>query len=248
MREVIILLALSNEWNGKTPEIMQALRVDRKIHAEAMQAFHKMGYAYVLCRENNWALVTWRKVPFQRSRRSKLSSSKFIPLSKISLGIEPFSWWECWLICSCPRARGPKDEPLGDSRVFLPPKRLQESMQAAKSIDKVILEYKLWDRASHDWRHGLYSSFLPYVHQFAVVFKCLKRFTFSHPYSSCYNRNHGYNSYWDISFIMRCIEDANENFGCPGKSTTVYAGMEDVMEAYMWVAEEVRFSTTSKKL
>jgi hypothetical protein len=47
---------------------------------------------------------------------------------------------------------------------------------------------------------------------------------------------------------MRCIEDANENFGCPGKSTTVYAGMEDVMEAYMWVAEEVRFSTTSKKL
>jgi len=46
-------------------------------------------------------------------------------------------------------------------------------MQIAKSIDEVNREYKLCDRARHYWRHGLYSSFLPYIHQSAVVFKCL---------------------------------------------------------------------------
>jgi len=72
MREVIILLALSNEWNGKTPEIMQALRVDRKIHAEAMQAFHKMGYAYVLCRENNWGLGDMKKSAISTANKVKI--------------------------------------------------------------------------------------------------------------------------------------------------------------------------------
>jgi hypothetical protein len=57
-------------------------------------------------------------------------------------------------------------------------------MQAATSIDEVNLEYKLCDYAGHDWRHGLSSLFLPYIHQSAVGFKCLKRFTFSHRYLS----------------------------------------------------------------
>jgi hypothetical protein len=44
-----------------------------------------------------------------------------------------------------------------------------------------------------------------------------------------------------MPFIMRSIEDTNEVFGCLGKLTTVYAGMEVAMDAYMWVAEEGKF-------
>jgi hypothetical protein len=61
MRAVIILLALPEEWNGKTPEIIKALSVHRKLHAEVMQAFSKMGYAYVLHRENNWGFGDMKK-------------------------------------------------------------------------------------------------------------------------------------------------------------------------------------------
>ena len=51
VREIIILLALPDKWNGKTLETINALRSDGTPYAEAIQAFHKMCYAYVLRRD-----------------------------------------------------------------------------------------------------------------------------------------------------------------------------------------------------
>jgi hypothetical protein len=72
MREAIILLALPDEWNGKTPEIIKALRIDRKLHAEAMQAFNKMGYAYVLRRENDWGFGDMKESAISMIRKVKI--------------------------------------------------------------------------------------------------------------------------------------------------------------------------------
>jgi hypothetical protein len=153
-------------------------------------------------------------------------------------------------ICSCSRAGEPTDVPLRVSRLSPPDtKRLQESMQAAANIDEVNLEYKMCEQpARDDHRHDLYSSFLPYVLECGMAFKSLKRFTFQHsylshcsPYLPFYDRDHRYNSYWNNPLIRNCIEDANKGFGCLGKLTAVYAGTEDVMDMYMWVAEEGKF-------
>jgi hypothetical protein len=120
-------------------------------------------------------------------------------------------------------------------------------MEAATSSDEVDIEYNLCDHPGDHHRHGLYSSFLPYLFECGVASKCLKRFTFSHSYLSylthyLFNlRNPVYDGYWDISLISNCIEDANKGFGYPGKLTTVYAGTEDVVDEYMWVAEEGKF-------
>jgi hypothetical protein len=72
MREAIILPTLPDEWTGETPEIIKAFRVDRKPHAEAMRAFHKMGYAYVLHRENDWG--------FGDMKRSAISTAKKVKI------------------------------------------------------------------------------------------------------------------------------------------------------------------------
>jgi hypothetical protein len=124
-------------------------------------------------------------------------------------------------------------------------------MQAAANIDEVNIEYNFCYPHGNEHLHGISSSFLPYIHESGVASKSLKRFTFQHRYLSyCsqymrfWGSNHNINwvnGYWEVPFIMQCIQDANNGFGCPGKLTTVYAGTEDVMDTYMWVAEEGKF-------
>jgi hypothetical protein len=46
--------------------------VDRKLHTEAMQAFHKIGYAYVLHRENNWVFGDRKKDVISMVKKVKI--------------------------------------------------------------------------------------------------------------------------------------------------------------------------------
>jgi hypothetical protein len=69
---MIILLALPDEWNGKTPEIIIALRADSALYAEAIQAFGKMGYAYVLRRENDWSFGDMKNSAISMVKKVKI--------------------------------------------------------------------------------------------------------------------------------------------------------------------------------
>lgn len=55
LRQMIYELALPEEWDGKTPEIIAALRQYGALYDEVMTAFHKKEYAFVLHAGNGWS-------------------------------------------------------------------------------------------------------------------------------------------------------------------------------------------------
>lgn len=57
IRELIYKFALPEEWEGKPPVIIEALRQFRLLYDEAMIIWHKMDYAWILRKENNYSFL-----------------------------------------------------------------------------------------------------------------------------------------------------------------------------------------------
>ncbi|KAF8854127.1 hypothetical protein BDZ45DRAFT_693731 [Acephala macrosclerotiorum] len=55
LRNMVYNLALPDEWDGKSPELIKGLRSFRVLYDEAMLAFHKKGYVFILGKGNNWS-------------------------------------------------------------------------------------------------------------------------------------------------------------------------------------------------
>ncbi|CZR51033.1 uncharacterized protein PAC_00908 [Phialocephala subalpina] len=55
LRNMVYNLALPEEWDGKSPELIKALRQFRMLYDEALLVFHKKEYIFVLGKGNNWS-------------------------------------------------------------------------------------------------------------------------------------------------------------------------------------------------
>jgi hypothetical protein len=55
LRNIIYDLTLPDEWDGKTPEIIAALRQFGVLYDEVMEAFHEKKYAFMLHAGNDWS-------------------------------------------------------------------------------------------------------------------------------------------------------------------------------------------------
>jgi hypothetical protein len=50
----VVLKPLCNEWNGKMPGIIKALRQDKPLYEEVMGVFLKVNHTFVLYKKNDW--------------------------------------------------------------------------------------------------------------------------------------------------------------------------------------------------
>lgn len=55
LRQMVYNLALPEEWDGKSPELIKGLRAFSALYDEAMLAFHKKEYVFILGKGNKWS-------------------------------------------------------------------------------------------------------------------------------------------------------------------------------------------------
>lgn len=55
LRRMIFDLALPDEFDGTTPELLRGFRQFGMLYDEALSAFHNKNYTFVLNKTNNWS-------------------------------------------------------------------------------------------------------------------------------------------------------------------------------------------------
>ncbi|KAE8448356.1 hypothetical protein EG329_009600 [Mollisiaceae sp. DMI_Dod_QoI] len=155
IRDMIFKLSLPTEWNGKTPEVIKALRQFVLLYEEVMKIFYKRQYVYVLHQKNNWSFSGMEPKVIATIKAVKLMVTEGIAL------VQRVSW---------------------DSPNFLDentPTRfclynLVENCTVAKDVKSVVLDCR-------PRTINLFSWFLRYFPHFISGFSNLKQVTVSHP-------------------------------------------------------------------
>ncbi|CZT49839.1 uncharacterized protein RSE6_10733 [Rhynchosporium secalis] len=55
LRVMIFTLALGDEWNGKTPALIKALRTEENVYTACMVSWYKQDHTYTLHEKNSWS-------------------------------------------------------------------------------------------------------------------------------------------------------------------------------------------------
>jgi hypothetical protein len=74
IREMIFALCL--QWDGKTPELLAALRQNKELYPEALALFHKQKPTYVFSAKNNWTFGEMSDKAIASVKRVKIMATK----------------------------------------------------------------------------------------------------------------------------------------------------------------------------
>lgn len=228
------------DWNGKTPNLIKALRLDRKLYTEALGLFYKHNI-FTFHEGNGWSFGDMAKEAVLSLDRVRICIGSPIRTKIMSKGL-----WEV----------GGSKSRLSNSDAT---DKTQTSLSDAEKIRVVIIEYQ------GEGDLGTCAAFPPFIsfgnmsyssNYFLVPFQNLKRveLVLPKPYSDGGNLWAPLYDYWEGIYGVG-IGLANERLGVLGKLSTVSALhfeevgliMDGPMEAtqlrevWFWQAEEGLF-------
>jgi hypothetical protein len=228
------------DWNGKTPNLIKALRPDRKLYNEALGVFYRHNI-YTFHEGNGWSFGDMPKEAVLSLDRVRICTGSPLRTKIMSKGL-----WEV----------GGSKSRLSN---FDATDKTHTSLSDAANIREVTIEYQ------NEGELGTCAAFPPFIsfgnmsyssNYFLVPFQNLKRveLILPKPYSDGGTLWMSLYNYWEKVYSVG-IGLANDRLGVLGKLSTVSAlhfeeegpTMEDLMEAtklrevWFWQAEEGLF-------
>ncbi|KAH9215429.1 hypothetical protein DL95DRAFT_408606 [Leptodontidium sp. 2 PMI_412] len=236
LREMIFSRALSDEWTGKIPALIKAVRTEDLIYDDCIAAWYKQNHTYVLHAKNNWSFLDMKPEAIATITKVKIMIDENITLHPLLR----------WIDMKVVRNRNPMS--LNDLAI---------TANLATSVTSVTLDCRPTSTNLYYWYPQKFSLFFS-------GFKHLKYAAVTCPIRPNARPDEGgigiiahiedglICPQWQERTMANGIKEANSCLGVFAKLDRVYADKFDARgkqlyrkfedrEKWVWVAEEGKF-------
>ncbi|KAH7364112.1 hypothetical protein BKA65DRAFT_472453 [Rhexocercosporidium sp. MPI-PUGE-AT-0058] len=233
LREMIFMEAFRDEWTGKTPALIKAVRMEDQIYAECMDAWYKQNHTYVLHAKNNWSFLDMKPHAIATIAKIKIMIDENIALHPLLR----------WVDMQVVQTRAPMS--LNDLAI---------TAALATSVTSITLDCRPTCTNLYYWYPQKFSLFFS-------GFKRLKYAAVTCPIRPNARPEDGgvgsvariedgmISSQWQEKTMANGIEEANSKLGSKVKLDRVYVDKFDILgkrllrkfedrDMWVWVAEE----------
>ncbi|KAG4435983.1 hypothetical protein IFR05_008525 [Cadophora sp. M221] len=236
IRAMIFSHALSDEWTGKTPCLIKAIRTEEFIYDDCMTAWYKQNHTYVLHAKNSWSFLDMKPELIATITKVKIMIDDNITL-------HPLLRWNDMKVV---RNRNPMS--LNDLAI---------TAGLATSVTSVTLDCRPTSINLYYWYPQKFSLFFSgFKHLNYAAVTCPNRPDASSNEGGVGNvariEDGMICSEWQERTMANGIQEASSNLGAVAKVDRVYADKYDALgkrlhrkfedrEKWVWVADEGKF-------